>query len=87
MADPKFLKYVDEHQEDYIKTLAKAVSIPSFVPFVSHIPPEALQSSDPCSIFSAPADVRRFFSVSLVTSGKWMSSTTQGSLIPLSLDM
>jgi Cys-Gly metallodipeptidase DUG1 len=29
MADPKFLKYVDEHQEEYIQRLAKAVSIPS----------------------------------------------------------
>jgi Cys-Gly metallodipeptidase DUG1 len=29
MADPKFLKYVDEHQEDYIQRLAKAVAIPS----------------------------------------------------------
>lgn len=29
MADPKFLKYVDEHQEDYIDRLAKAVEIPS----------------------------------------------------------
>lgn len=34
MADAKFLKYVDEHQDDYIKRLSKAVSIPSYV----HLP-------------------------------------------------
>ena len=39
MADPKFLKYVDDHQDDYIKLLAKAVSIPSYVslPLSGHI--------------------------------------------------
>jgi hypothetical protein len=26
-----FLKYVDEHEEDFIQRLAKAVSIPSYV--------------------------------------------------------
>lgn len=31
MADPKFLQYVDDHKDDYIKRLSKAVSIPSYV--------------------------------------------------------
>lgn len=29
MADPKFLKYVDDHEKDFIDRLAKAVAIPS----------------------------------------------------------
>jgi len=29
MADPKFLSYVDEHQEQFIDRLAEAVAIPS----------------------------------------------------------
>lgn len=32
MADPKFLQYVDDHKDDYINRLSKAVSIPSYVP-------------------------------------------------------
>jgi Cys-Gly metallodipeptidase DUG1 len=28
-ADPKFLKYVDDHEEDFIQRLARAVAIPS----------------------------------------------------------
>jgi Cys-Gly metallodipeptidase DUG1 len=28
-ANPDFLKYVDEHQDDYIKRLSDAVAIPS----------------------------------------------------------
>lgn len=31
MADPKFLKYVDEHQDELIDRLAAAVAIPSWV--------------------------------------------------------
>ena len=31
MAQSKFLTYVDDHQEDYIQLLAKAVAIPSYV--------------------------------------------------------
>ncbi|RSH87405.1 hypothetical protein EHS25_003315 [Saitozyma podzolica] len=37
MADPKFLKYVDEHQEEYIQRLAKAVSIPSVSGNLSYV--------------------------------------------------
>ena len=31
MADPKFLKYVDEHQDELIDRLTAAVAIPSWV--------------------------------------------------------
>ncbi|CAD6572420.1 MAG: hypothetical protein TREMPRED_000544 [Tremellales sp. Tagirdzhanova-0007] len=37
MADPKFLKYVDDHQEDFIERLAKAVAIPSVSSDLSHV--------------------------------------------------
>lgn len=30
-ADPKFLQYVEDHQQDYIDRLARAVEIPSYV--------------------------------------------------------
>lgn len=32
-ADPQFIKYVDEHQEELIERLAQAVGIPSYVDF------------------------------------------------------
>lgn len=44
MAESQFLKYVDEHVDEYIARLSKAVAIPSCVPGAS------------CHVLQADAD-------------------------------